>query len=541
LRIFKRVSSQAIAFIFLLSCASCTKRAGGIAVELVGRGRTYLENASTLRINIATEPPSLDWSKSGDTVSSLVLNNIMEGLATYDFNDPEMQPVPALALKWVPSEKSRKWKITLRSGVKWTDGADFTAQNVFDAWKRLLAPETASDIASTLFSIKGAKDFNRGQNKDFAKVGIKIFSPLEISVELEKPMAYFPHLLTHHSTFPIRKDLIDRFGSRWTDPKYIQTLGPFRLAAWQHDNLLVMERSSSYYGEKAKIQYILAYMISEQATAMNLFESGKIDVLDTLPSADLRALRKRADYVQNPVLQTYFYVLNVKKSPFDQPLVRRALSLALDRKQIVQILSGGPEPLSSWVPRGVFGFEENLGLAFDPEKARALLKKAGYANPSLLPKITIFFNTNEDNQRIAENIQAQVKSNLGISVELKNQEWKVYLSSVRTDPPQLFRFGWRADYPDPDNFMNLMISDSDNNHSLWKNQAYDELIAQASSEAKLETRRALYAKAQKILIEDEMPVLPLFASVGQHLIAKRVIGYPLNPLSRYEYRGVQLK
>ncbi|HVK62080.1 MAG TPA: peptide ABC transporter substrate-binding protein [Bdellovibrionales bacterium] len=537
-----RCSSKLIlAGLIAIASVACTKKGQNIEVDLAGGEKLSLALNETLRINITSEPPSLDWHKASDTTSSWITENTMEGLTAFDLNDKELGLIPALALKWEPSEGNKKWKFTLRQGVVWSDGQPFTSQNVVDGWKRLLSRETAAMYAYFLFPIKGAQAFNEGKGT-WETVGIKNPTPDTVEVELEKPMAFFPTLLTHHSTYPIRKDVVDKHGDRWTEAANIVTIGAFNMKSWQHDKMIVLERNEKYYeAEKPSIKYIAAYMIQEQATAINLFDSGKLDSVHKLPSVELRKQRERKEFRQAGSLLMYYYGFNTKAKPVDNPLVRKALAQAIDRQEIVNMLAGGQMPLTSWVPPGMFGHEPSRGMAFNIEKAKEALKAAGYADPAKLPKITIYFNTNEDHGRVAENVQAQLKRNLGINVELKNEEWKVYINTLNNNTPQMWRMGWMADYPDPDNFLNLMTSYSDNNHTHWGSKRFDEIIVTAASEGDKEKRRKLYDEAQKIMLEDDTIAVPLYSGVNLMLIGTRVENYPVNVLEKYTYKRTKLK
>ncbi len=247
-------------------------------------------------------------------------------------------------------------------------------------------------------------------------------------------------------------------------------------------------------------------------------------------------------YDEVGLLYLNYYGFNVKRPPMDNPKLRMAVSYAIDRKEVTDMLGGGQTPLTSWVPVGMFGYEPDRGLKFDVAKAKKLLKEAGYGKGlKPLPKLSIGFNTNENHQRIAENIQQQLKRNLGLEIEMANQEWKVFLNILKTNPPHIFRMGWVSDYPDPDNFLNLMTSYSDNNHTNWGNPKFDKLIEDASSEISKDKRRAMYSQAQKILTETDVPVIPLFSGVRHVLISERVKGFSLNVMTRKHYKTVTFK
>lgn len=503
-----------------------------------------LDRKDTLRINLNSEPPSLDWIKATDTTSAEVTDNIMEGLVEYNFADPELSLAPALATEWKSSKDVKTWTFVLRKDVKWNDGVPFTGQHVIDGWEYLLNPKTASEYAYSLYGVKNAKAYNEGKIKDFSEVGVKLDKDGNLVVELEQPISYFPYLLTHHATYPVRKDIIEKFKDRWTEPENIKTLGAYNLKVWDHDKAMVLERNDNYYGEKAKLKNILAYMINEQSTVLNLFDAGKLDSVHSLPSRELAHLKKRKEFREMGVLTIYYYGFNTKRPPVNNIKVRQAISSAIDRKQITDMIGGGQVPLTSWIPAGMFGYDPEQGIQFDVEKANKLLDEAGYKDRSKFPKIELAFNTNEDHQRIAENVQAQLKKNLGINVELKNEEWKVYLSTLNKENPNtahMFRFGWQADYPDPNNFMALMTSYSDNNRSKWSNKTYDQLVEKAVSVADKEQRRKLYSEAQNILTGVDAAVAPVFVAVSTMLISDRAENYPVNRLARRKYKGVTLK
>ncbi len=528
-------------FLVVLGLSGCTSRSGSMSATTPDGRTLELKPADTLRINLSSEPPTLDWSKATDTTSSHILNNVMEGLTAYNLADKELALVPALALSWTPSEKARVWTFKLRPGVKWTDGVEFTSQQVVDSWRRLMAKETASEYAYFLFGIKNAKAFNEGK-VPWEQVGISLPAPDTVRVELEKSMAYFPQLMTHASTFPLRLDQIKKHGDKWNEAGNLVSLGAYKLAVWAHDREVILEANDSYYGAKPFVKYIHGQMIIEQTTAINLFDSNKLDVVDSIPSAELKTQSKRKEYRRTGMLQTYFYPMNVTKPPMDNVHLRRAIAHAIDRQKVVQVLNGGQIPLTGWVPSGMFGYFSDVGLEFNLDKAKAELAKAGYGEgKKKVPKIDINFNTNEDHQRIAEIVQAQLKENLGIEIELKNEEWKTYLANLRTNPPQMYRFGWLADYPDPDNFMNLMTSYSDNNRTRWGNPAYDKIVEAAAGETDPEKRREMYRKASRILLEEDVPVIPVFTSVSHMLISNRAENFPLNAMKRFEYKAVRIK
>ena len=462
----------------------------------------------------------------------------MEGLTEYDFSGANPEVKPALAESWTHSKDKRIWTFKIKPSVFWTDGKALKADHFIDSWERLLSPKTASEYAYFLFPIKNAQLYNEGKITNFKKVGVKKISETELQVELEKGVFYFPYLLTHTVTFPIRKDLIERKKSLWTEPENIITLGPYKLKKWEHDKALVLIKNKSYYAKPPFIKNIIFYIIPDEATIMNLYKSGRLDAAAPLISRDLPFLTKRKDHHSFNILSIYYYGFNTANPYLKNKKLRKAIIHAVDRKEIVQLLNRGNPVLKSWVPKGLFAHNPEIGLSFDLEKARKLLEEL---EPKLIPpKLQIFYNTTADHKMIAENIQSQLKKNLGLNVELNNQEWKTYLKRLQTKEVELFRLGWLADYPDPDNFMNMLAGFSDNNHTNWKSKEYDRMILSAMTMENTEFRRELYNKSQKLLLEEEAVVFPIFSDVSHILISPRIKKYPFNVMSYTPFKNIEI-
>lgn len=490
----------------------------------------------TFRMTASSEPPSLDWSLATDTVSFKILTNIMEGLTQYNAN---LEPTPAVAQKWEFSEDGRTLTYYLREDVLWSDGKPVTAGDFEFSWKRLLNPATASEYAYFLFDVENAYEYNSGAIKDPGLVGVKAVSPYVLQVRLKRPVIYFPSITTFMVTFPQREDIIARYGNSWTDPDKIVTNGPFILSEWQHEYKLTFTANEKYYDTPPQVKKIVAYIVEEATTALTLYETGELDMVE-LPIVAIPHYKNSPEYTSLPILRSAYYGFNVNKPPFDNVLVRRAFSHAIDRSRIVNILQGGQIPSSSWIPKGMFGYNPNIGPKFDPQTARALLAEAGYPDGKDFPPATAVFNNDQTNRLIAEFIQAQWQEHLNIRVNVENQEWKVYLNRLRTDMPPIFRLGWGADFPDPDNFMNLFTAASGNNRQRWSNKRYDELVALGASEPDPRKRQEIYDEAQKILTEIETPIVTLYTSTQNMLVNPRVKGLEMNSMELFYLKKVRL-
>ncbi len=494
----------------------------------------------TLRWNIITEPPSLDWTLISDTTSSRLLDAMMEGLVRYGFKDGNVQVLPSLASSWQPSKDMKTWTFTLRQDVKWTDGVPFTGQQIIDSWERLLNPKTGAEYSNYLFIVKNAEAYFDGKIKDFNQVGVKLNDKGQLVVTLERPESYFPAILGNECTFPIRKDIIAKYGDQWTTPAHMVTLGAYKLKTWDHDKAVVLERNDGYFGQKPKIQYILGLVISDQSTALDMFKRNELDALDEIPTIDEESVRTMKEYRQVSTLGLYYFGFNVKMKPFDNVKVRQAFAMAIDKDEINKINGGRELPANSIVPPGLVGYNANVGMKFDPEKARKLLDDAGYKDRSKFPHVTISFNTDENHQRICENVQAQLKRNLGIDVELTNEEWKTYLKSLQAKIYPMFRFAWIADFPDADTFMNLFESNNANNDTNWVSKKYDSLVTQAASELDNQKRQQLYDQAQKLILEDDAVIVPVYFYREQYLVNSRIKGYPLNVMMKFYPQDMEI-
>ena len=232
INIKKNVKLYVIAF-FLLILSSCK-----IA-------ETWDRNA--FRMSIPTEPPTLDWSLATDGVSFNVIANIMEGLTEFDEN---LSPKPAIAYRWDISEDGKIYKFYLRKDVYWTDGKPITAYDFEYSWKRLLDPATAAEYAYMLYDVVNAYEYNSGKIKDSDLVGVKALSSDILEIRLKKPIVYFPSITTFMVTFPQRKDIIEKYGDRWTEPENIITNGPFKLTKWRHEYQLILRANEKYYNLK---------------------------------------------------------------------------------------------------------------------------------------------------------------------------------------------------------------------------------------------------------------------------------------------------
>ena len=490
------------------------------------------------RVNLGTEPPSLDWSLATDHVSFNVISNLMVGLTEFD---KDLKPAPVIAKSWDLHEGGRRIVFHLRDDVLWSDGRKVRAQDFEYSWKRLLDPKTASEYAYILFDIVNAQQYHEGKIAEAAQVGVRAIDDSALEIRLRHPASYFLAITTFEVTFPQRQDVIEKFGPSWTEPANIVTNGPFLLSSWKHENEIELSANAGFFRGKPAIDKVRMFMVNEKTTALAMYEQGQLDFADnkSIPIFEKERLSKQRGFKRVPQLRGYYYGFRTDRTPFHDARVRQAFMMALDRNVFPSILHGGQIPAPSWIPPGMLAHNAKIGLPFNPVEARRLLREAGYPDGKGFPPVVLSYNTEEDHKLVAEAAQGMWQRNLGVVVQLENQEWKVYLKQLQNDPPALFRLGWGADYPDPDNFMKLFTANSGNNNTRWKNKKYDQLLEQAARELDVKKRSQLYNAAQKILCETDLPIMPLFWEAESTLLNPHFTGLEFNSMARMDLRHVR--
>jgi oligopeptide transport system substrate-binding protein len=518
------ISLVAISLVMLVTaCKSAPK----------GRGENHF------RVNLGTEPPSLDWSIAIDHVSFNVIANLMVGLTEFD---KELKPAPVIAKSWEFQDGGKKIIFSLRDDVQWTDGKKVRAQDFEYSWKRLLNPKTASQYAYILFDIANAQEYAEGKLKDPSAVGVKAENDQTLVVTLRHPASYFLAITTFEVTYPQRQDVFEKYNTRWTEPENIVTNGPFRLASWKHENQIELSANASYFRGKPAMDKVTMYMVNEKTTAVTMFEQGNLDFVDethSIPTLDKPRLSKLPGYKLVPQLRGEYYGFAVDRKPFDNPKLRKAFSLAIDREVFPIILQGGKTPATSWIPPGMIAYNPKIGLGFNPNEARRMLSEAGYPDGKGLPTIVLGYNTLDDNKLVAEAIQSMWQKHLNVVVKVENQEWKVYLKRLQNDPFVVHRAGWGADYPDPDNFMKLFTSQSGNNWGRWKNAKFDQMLELAARESDSAKRTQIYDGAQKLLTETDAAIAPLFWRAEATILNPKFTGLEYNSMARMDLRNVK--
>ncbi|NCV20062.1 MAG: peptide ABC transporter substrate-binding protein, partial [Rhodobacterales bacterium] len=399
------------------------------------------------------------------------------------------------------------------------------------SWKRILTASLGSQYPDMLYYLVGAEDYHTGKIEDFSKVGVKALDKYTLEVTLNAPTPFFIGMLSHYSTWPVHKDTvlshgaIDDRNGEWTRPGNFVCNGPFNLKSWELNSRIVVEKNPNYWdASTVKLNEIHYYPVSNVMTEDRMFRAGQLHLTSTLPSQKCPVYieEKNPDLRIDPYMGTYFYRLNTDNPLLSDVRVRKALAYAIDRKLLVEkVTKCGQIPAYSFTPPGSNGYEPTTSIPFDPELARELLNEAGYSADNQFPKLEILFNTNEDHRKVALAIQQMWQQNLGIEVELVNQDWKVYLSREMVGDFQVSRAGWIGDYEDPNTFLDLMRPNRGNNKTGWEDMEYDSIMEKANSTNDQVERYKLLNQAESILIEN-MPIIPLYTYVRSYQLSPDV-------------------
>jgi oligopeptide transport system substrate-binding protein len=366
-----------------------------------------------------------------------------------------------------------------------------------------------------------------------------------LQARLVDPLPYFIDLTAYYTLMPVPRHVLERLAREgknpdlWTRPEHIVSNGAFVLDEWKFRQHMVLRRNERYWeAKRVKLERVRFAMIESSNTTLNLYEAGELDYIGnaTLPSEFLDHLDRYKDFQSGPYLGTYFLWVNTKRAPLQDKRVRQALSLAIDRKALAEyVLRGGQIPSADLVPDGVAGYQGVGSPLFDPERARKLLREAGYGPDRPLPQITFRYNTSEGHKQIAEALQQMWRKHLGVRIDIENQEWKVYLKTLQGHDFQMARMGWIGDYADPFTFLELVTQSSGNNHSNWSDPGYERLLRTANSTRDPAARLALLRQAERI-VSDQLPMIPLYVYTRSELVKPYVMGQFLNYQHRELYK-----
>lgn len=521
---------------------------------LVGCGIDSLsgdDEASTgiLRLGNGAEPQGLDPHLITGFPEFRILRSLYQGLIRLD--PKTLEPLPAAASSWEIEKEGTLYRFHLDPEGRWSNGDPVTADDFVASFQRILTPALGAVYAYQLFVVENAREWHAGEIEDFGKVGFRVVDEHTLEIRLRAPVPYFLSLLVNPAWYPLHRDSIETYDNwisragNWTRPGRKVSNGPFLLERWKLNAYIQVVSNPHFNGsDRYHIDEIFFFPITNAYTEERSFLDGLLDVTTTVPTQRIHYYLEggRTDLLRvDPDLGVYYLLINTDVEPLNDPRVREALSLTIDRVGISRdIRRRGEPPARSFTPPGTGGYTAEPMLFEDADRARELLAEAGFPEGRGFPRIEFLFNTSETHRPIAEAIQEKWRRELGIRIDLVNKEWNSYLTDRSNRDFQIARAGWLGDYLDPDTFLGLWTSTTTNNFSGWSHPDFDRYLERANLLPDGEERWELLAKAEEILMR-EVAVLPIFFYNRAYLKQPTVMGWPRNILGYTDYSGIKLQ
>ena len=462
----------------------------------------------TYRRPLSNNPSTLDPALIADIYGFTVSQQLFDGLVQYDGS---LTIVPALAQSWKGSRDGMQWAFYLRKGVKFHNGREMTAQDVVYSFTRILDPKTGSKAAEVFLKVKGAKEFVEGRTNTVE--GLRALDRYTIEIELVEASAPFVASLAMGYIKIVPREVVEESGATF-GVRPVGT-GPFKFVSWKPGEHIILGANKEYWGEGPfldRLEYRI-YPGAAMSKMFSSFENGELE--DTfIPSEALESVQsgKPYQFVRRPTLGTRFLGVNTSRGPLSNPMVRQALCFGIDREALVrEIHKNRYKTAQGLLPPGTYGYDPDFRpFPFDPERARALLTKAGYPGGRGLPVLQLWSSVRPpDIEREHEAIKKYL-ADVGIPLELQyHTNWPSFNAQVYEGKYDLFRYSWTADVPEPDNFLyRLFHSQSRNNMTRFRSNRVDRLLNLARAEQDYRARLDLYRQAEKLIIEDA-PIIPL--------------------------------
>lgn len=478
--------------------------------------------AERLRFAV-TEPRTLDPGKASDDGSAFILNQIFEGLVELD---ETYGVVPGLAARWDQSDDGRRYVFHLRRNLRWSDGTPLTAADFEYAWKRNLALAGQSAASTILYVVENARAFAEGGLTDASRVGVLAVDETTLEVRLERPCAYFPQLLAHPVTVPLARGVVEGLDQPWTEPNRMVSSGRYRLAESRAGERLVLNLNPHYRGyARGNVGRVECPIPPDYDHAMELFDRDELDgicliMADPATVARMK-LKYRDEFLSPPQLSTVFLTFLCDRPPFDDPNVRRAFIFAIDREQFAREAARGQyQPaLGGLLPPGMPGHSPGIGLAHDPDHARARLDQAGFPGGRGFPRLSLIFAGGPDEKRNVASLANAWKQVLNVDVDLIGLGWAEFFAQWEQGFAPISLIGWSADYPDPDSMLRMIFHSQDGIHpGHWSNTEFDGLLEEAARIQDQKRRIGLYQEADRILVAQDAAILPLGYARGKQLV-----------------------
>lgn len=495
------------------------------------------------------EPDTIDPTITNNSFATPFLINCFEGLVTYDENG---EVVPGNAESWDINDDLTVFTFHLREGLKWSDGSPLTANDYVYAALRVLTPATGAQYVNMIsdYVVNGQEYYEGTASAE--DVGIKAVDDNTLEFTLKAPCPYFIDLVSMWVYFPVQEATVEANGDKWTTTaeSYIGN-GPFKVTQITPGESYVLEKNENYWDaanvqlEKLTYRYIL-----DVSTALTAYENGEVDGVRTIPSSDMARLKaENAGVVVAPSYGTVYYDINCSKEPYNDPLVRKALNLAIDREALINNVAQveGEPAYSFYAPGYVVDGKDltegrpnfDLSPTADVEAAKAALAEAGYPEGEGFPTIQLSFYADDNVKKIAEAIKEMWEQNLGITVEVSSAEWAVFYDAVQNGNYEVAAMGWSADYVNPMSFLPLLYTDDVTNNSFYSNPDYDAIVDQVKVETDPSKFGELVKQADE-LVSADYPMLNLYYKSNTYLIKDYIEGVYMTSSSNIYFKNAKV-
>ncbi len=523
----------------------------------------------TLLVGNGAEPGSLDPHLAAILSDQIIVNTLFEGLTLLD--ETTTRPLPACAESWAASPDGLRWTFRLRAGLRWSDGEPLTARDFIESWRRALNPALAADNAWYLYAIKNAGAYNGGKVPDPSALGLAAPDARTLVLTLERPTPYLPALVSLPAWFPVNISSLaahgglDRRDGNWTRPGNLVSNGAFLLSEWTPNARIVLTRNPHHRESSSnRLERVIFLPIENPDVEERQFRAGQLHVTFNLPVTKIAGWRERdpARLRIDPTLQANFLRFNTTRPPLDDPRVRRALSLAIDRNALARtVLQGSRAPALALTPPNTGGYtlsspatpagrgekpdrsaadDARAAVGADFAAARKLLSAAGHPDGAGLPVIELQCRNDEIMPRLAEALQAMWQRELGVRVTISQVEQKTWIQNQQTLNYAVSTAAWTADFPDPVNFLGLFAADSSYNWTGWKDPGYDRFLTRAENTTDPARRYEILQQAEARLLE-QAAIAPLHYGAQTYLIHPAVHGWEPAPLVFRRFQKVSLE
>ena len=564
----KKFLALALASVMAVSVAACGSNsstndtsAADSSTTTEAADTTASADGYNLAVCLASEPMTIDPALNSAVDGAIMTNHMFEGLVKWvDNGSGEAELAPGQAESWektVNDDGTVTYAIKMRDGIKWSDGKDVTAGDFEYSWKRLADPATAADYCYMIDMVQGYAEVADG-SADKDTLGIKAIDDKNLEITLSYDCPYFEEIMAFPATFPVRQDIVEG-NEEWTySPETYIGNGAYKMVEWSHNAYILTEKSETYYDyEKLGPDTIKYTLLDDNNAMLAAFNSGELNFIMNFPTDEMANYLASGQITVAPYIGTYYVCFNTEDEVFSNPLVRQAFSLVIDRNYIVENVSqSGEVPATGYVPSGVYDAEGANGDDFrtvggeyysvsaddyqaNCDKARELLAEAGYPNGEGFPAVEYMYNTDDRHKAIAEALQNMWQTELGVTVNLSNQDWNVFLKSRKDGDFQIARNGWIADYNDPCSFLDMWYTGGGNNDAQYSNPEYDALIDAAKATSDQTERMAAFHKAEDLLIGQDSVLAPIYFYTNPYMLSDNISGMYYTPLGYFFFGYTQ--